>query len=52
MEANKLQPVWVSFDIPEDAEAGTYQCTLTATAEGIDERGYSCRCYRIYDRRS
>ena len=36
MEANKLQPVWVSFDIPEDAEAGTYQCTLTATAEGID----------------
>ena len=34
---NSLQPVWVEFNIPKDAEAGTYTGTLTASADGIAE---------------
>lgn len=34
---DSLLPVWVEFDIPKDAKAGTYTGTLTATADGIDE---------------
>lgn len=33
---NHLQPVWVEFDIPTDTPAGTYMCTLTAQADGIE----------------
>lgn len=33
---NHLQPVWVEFDIPKDAAAGTYTCTLTALADGVE----------------
>ena len=32
---NQLQPVWVTFDIPKDAKAGTYTGTLSAAADGI-----------------
>ena len=32
---NQLQPVWVTFDIPKDAKAGTYTGTLGAAADGI-----------------
>lgn len=35
MGYNKLQPVWVEFNIPKDAEAGIYTGTLTATADGL-----------------
>ena len=35
MGYNTLQPVWVEFDIPKDAKAGTYTSTLTAKADGI-----------------
>lgn len=34
---NSLQPVWVEFQIPKDAEAGIYTGTLTASAKGIDK---------------
>lgn len=33
---NKLQPVWVEFNIPKDAAAGIYTGTLKATADGIE----------------
>ncbi len=33
---DSLLPVWVEFDIPKDAAAGTYTGTLTATADGIE----------------
>ena len=33
---NSLQPVWVEFDIPKDAKAGTYTGTLEASADGIE----------------
>ena len=36
MEYDSLLPVWVEFNIPKDAKAGTYTGTITATAEGID----------------
>ncbi len=35
MDYNSVQPVWVEFDIPKDARAGTYTGTVTATADGI-----------------
>ncbi|MGN0335649.1 MAG: glycoside hydrolase domain-containing protein [Lachnospiraceae bacterium] len=34
---NNVQPVWVEFDIPADAAAGTYTGTLSVTADGIEE---------------
>lgn len=34
---NSLQPVWVEFDIPKDAKAGSYTGTLTATAKDLAE---------------
>ncbi len=33
---NSLQPVWVEFDIPKDAKAGSYTGTLTATAKDFE----------------
>lgn len=33
----KLQPVWVEFNIPKDARAGNYTGTLKATADGIEQ---------------
>lgn len=33
---NSVQPVWVEFNIPSNAEAGVYTTTLTVTADGID----------------
>ena len=32
---NQLQPVWVTFDIPKDAKAGTYTGMLSVAADGI-----------------
>ena len=34
---NSLQPVWVTFEIPKDAVSGSYQGTLTVTADDISE---------------
>lgn len=34
---NSLQPVWVEFAVPADAEAGLYTGTLTVQAEGLEE---------------
>lgn len=34
---DSLQPVWVEFFIPKDAEAGTYVGTLKVTADNIEE---------------
>lgn len=36
MQYESVLPVWVEFEIPEDAAAGTYTGALTATADGID----------------
>lgn len=32
---NSVQPVWIEFKIPKNAEAGTYTGIITVTAEGI-----------------
>ncbi len=34
---NAVQPIWVSFDIPKDAEAGTYIVHLNVSADEIEE---------------
>ena len=34
---NSVQPVWVEFEIPENAKAGTYTGTITVTAKGIEQ---------------
>ena len=34
---NALQSVWVEIAVPADAAPGTYEGTLTVTADGIDE---------------
>ncbi|MBQ2383920.1 MAG: Ig-like domain-containing protein, partial [Oscillospiraceae bacterium] len=34
---NALQSVWVEFNVPADAAAGTYTGTLTVTADGLEE---------------
>ena len=36
IEFNKVQPVWVEITIPSDAKAGSYQTTITVTADGLD----------------
>lgn len=35
MGSNQVQPVWVEFDIPKTAEAGTYTGTITVTADEL-----------------
>ena len=37
IDANKVQPVWVEFNIPANAKAGTYTTTLTVNAKGLTE---------------
>ena len=37
MGYNALQNVWVKIAVPADAAAGTYEGTLTVTADGIEE---------------
>ena len=34
---NTLQSVWVEFNVPADAAAGTYTGTLTVTADGLED---------------
>lgn len=34
IEANTLRPLWVNVDVPQNAEAGKYKGTLTATCDG------------------
>lgn len=36
IEFNKVQPVWVEIAVPSDAKAGSYQTTITVTADGLD----------------
>ena len=38
LEPGKNQPLWVLVHVPEDAEAGDYQATLTLKAEGFSEQ--------------
>lgn len=35
LEANKVRPVWVSLDIPRDAQAGNYVSLMTVSGKGI-----------------
>lgn len=35
LEANAVRPVWVSLEIPRDAQAGNYASTLTISGKGI-----------------
>ena len=35
IEENTVQPIWVEFDIPADAKAGTYATTITVTADDL-----------------
>ncbi|MGL5380238.1 glycoside hydrolase domain-containing protein, partial [Clostridium sp.] len=37
VEGNKLQQVWVDFNIPRDAESGVYTGSLEITADGLEE---------------
>ena len=34
---NALQGVWVEFHVPRNAKAGTYEGTLTVTADGLED---------------
>ncbi|MBY0754467.1 Ig-like domain-containing protein [Clostridium sardiniense] len=36
IEFNKVQPVWVEFNIPKDTQAGIYTGTIEVTADGIN----------------
>lgn len=36
IEANKVQPVWVEFNIPKDAKPGIYTGKIIVSAEGLD----------------
>lgn len=33
MKSNTLQPVWIEIQIPKDAEAGSYETTITVSAD-------------------
>lgn len=37
MDAGKVQGLWVSVNVPKDAEPGTYSSQITVTANGLDE---------------
>ena len=37
MGYNAVQGVWVEFSVPRNAEPGTYEGTLTVTADGLEE---------------
>ncbi|MBM7834384.1 glycoside hydrolase domain-containing protein [Clostridium sardiniense] len=37
IEFNKVQPVWVEFNIPKDTQAGIYTGTIEVTADGIND---------------
>ncbi len=41
LEANKVRPVWVSIDIPRDAEAGIYHTTLQVSAADKDPQAFT-----------
>ncbi|GAB6167820.1 Ig-like domain-containing protein [Clostridium carnis] len=40
IEANKVQPVWVEMNIPENALPGVYTGTITVSADGIDNLNF------------
>src|SRR5690606_17271009 len=43
LEANKVRPVWVTIDIPRDAEAGYYTADVTVEGQGQQPQNLTLR---------